>query len=275
MNRRQFLKTAALGAAAPLFHVSCAHGDPRARAWTSPYRGFKMGAQSYSLRNFNLDSALERFQQLGLHYAEFYGGHFGITTDEGRIAAFKEKLAAHEILPYAFGVERFTANEADNRRKFQFGKLLGLKAFSADPDPNSFDSLDRLVEEFGIAIAIHNHGPGHRYAKMDQIAKAIEGHHKLIGVCNDTGHFIRAGEDPVRAVQAFGERTYGVHLKDYGDKGYGMVGSGRLDLVGLLRELRKIRFDYCLALEYEEDPQDPVPGMSESLRRVREAVQKL
>ena len=31
--------------------------------------------------------------------------------------------------------------------------------FSADPDPDSFDSLDKLCDEYKIAIGIHPHGP--------------------------------------------------------------------------------------------------------------------
>ncbi len=31
--------------------------------------------------------------------------------------------------------------------------------FSADPDPDSFDSLDKLCDKYKIAIGIHPHGP--------------------------------------------------------------------------------------------------------------------
>ena len=47
---------------------------------------------------------------------------------------------------------------------------------SADPDPDSFESLDSLVKEFDIRIAIHNHGPTHRYNKALDVLKAIEKH---------------------------------------------------------------------------------------------------
>ena len=30
--------------------------------------------------------------------------------------------------------------------------------------------LDKLVDEYNIPIGIHNHGPGHRFAKIDTIA---------------------------------------------------------------------------------------------------------
>ena len=56
-------------------------------------------------------------------------------------------------------MQGFTKDHDENKKIFEFGKALGLKAFSADPDPDSFDSLDKLCEEYKIAIAIHPHGP--------------------------------------------------------------------------------------------------------------------
>ncbi len=52
------------------------------------------------------------------------------------------------------------ATHAANRRIFEFAKAMGLEYLSADPDPAGFDDLDKLVETFGIAVGIHNHGPG-------------------------------------------------------------------------------------------------------------------
>ncbi len=273
-SRRQFLKTSVVAAGSMAFsRLEALAADP--------YAGFKMGAQSYSLRHFDLEPCLERMQKLGLHYVEFFDKHSPITTDAQKIADLKAKCAKYEVTPLAFGVTGFNANEAENRRKFEFAKLLGLKSLSANPDPNSFASLDKLVEEFGIAIAIHNHGPeDKRYGKIDQIAKAIEGHHKLIGTCVDTGHFIRSNEDPVKAVRTFGERTHGVHLKDVktldgGGKKFCITGLGDLDTVALFRELKKLKFANCLSLEYEENPQDPVADMEQCLKVAREAAAKL
>lgn len=274
ISRRRFIQAATLGVvAAPLRQLTALADD---KEWGEPYGGFKMGVQSYSLRGFSFDGCLERVQQLGLHYVEFFSAHVAITTDEAKIAAVKDKLAQYKIIPLAYGVEAFRADDAANRRKFEFAKLLGSKTITADPSPDSFASLDRLVEEFGIAIAIHNHGPGARYAKISDVAKAIEGRHKLIGACVDTGHFIRADEDPVEAVRTFGERTYCIHLKDVTkDRRFCVLGKGQLNTVSLLRELKKLHFSHCLALEYEENPQDPISDMQECLRVTREAVKKL
>src|SRR5262249_17566009 len=61
--------------------------------------------------------------------------------------------------PLASGVGGSGRAPAPNRRKFEFARALGVRYLSADPSPDSFDSLDMLVAEYNIGIAIHPHGP--------------------------------------------------------------------------------------------------------------------
>ena len=102
---------------------------------------------------------------------------------------------------------------------------------------------------------------------------AIKDHSPRIGICNDTGHFLRAGEDPVRAVEVFGKRTYGVHLKDVkGGKTFTILGEGDLKLAELLQALAKIDYKYCVALEYEENPTDPIADIAKCLAAAQKAA---
>ena len=72
---------------------------------------------------------------------------------------------------------------------------------------------DALVSEFDVRIAIHNHGPSHRYNKAIDVVNAVKGHHPLIGACADLGHYIRSGEDPVEVIKLLvelgGEEIHG------------------------------------------------------------------
>ncbi len=151
---------------------------------------------------------------------------------------------------------------------------MGLKYLSASPEPGCFDVLDKLVEEYGVAIGIHNHGPEDRhYAKIDKIAEAIKDHHPKIGCCVDTGHFLRSREDPVQAVEVFGKRVYGVHLKDVKNADtFTILGQGDLRTVDLLKALARNKYDYCLAIEYEEKPEDPCEDIKACLVEVRKAI---
>src|SRR5262245_33063240 len=104
-----------------------------------PLGGFKLGIQSYTFRHFTTEQALKRTQDLGLHYIEFYRDHANPNSSPEQIDALRHLCAAYEITPIAFGVERFSKNHDSNRKLFEFGKALGIRSLSADPDPDSFD----------------------------------------------------------------------------------------------------------------------------------------
>src|SRR5262249_11230566 len=125
----------------------------------SPYGAFKVGAQSYSFREFNLEQALKEYQKLGLKWGEFYSQHVQPTSTPAQVQAFLNLCKEYGVTPIAFGVQTFSNNHDNNRKLFEFAKALGLKYMSADPNPDSFDSLDKLCDEYKIAIAIHPHGP--------------------------------------------------------------------------------------------------------------------
>ena len=218
---------------------------------------FQIGLQSYSLRGYTRDGhadlrkALVLTKDLGLHFWEAFPLHVPQTDDPRRIRAIKDQFAAADVQLSGYGVVHLGNDEAANRRLFEFAKAMGLKYLSADPDPESFDLLDKLVEEYDIPIGIHNHGPGHRFALIDTIASAINNHSPKIGCCIDTGHFLRSKEDPVRAVEVFGKRVYGVHLKDVKNaETFTVLGQGDLRTADFLKALAANQYSHCLALEY-------------------------
>ncbi len=291
MNRRSFLQgtlTAAAAAGATwvdvpeLFAKSVKLSKART-ASLKKYGGFPMGIQSYSLRAFGIDGqegALQKIDDLGLHWVEFFGRHYPITPDKQKIAAMNAKLAKHDMSVSAHGVNGFGKNHEANERIFQFAKLAGIPNISANPSPDSFDSLDKLVAKYNVRIAIHNHGPGALYDKIEDGLKAVKGHDKRIGFCADLGHYIRSAEDPVEVIHKLGDRLYGIHLKDFAEqkkqaKGV-IIGKGHLDVKGVFKALKKVRFpaDGALSLEYEENAANPIPDIQECLAIAAEGAQK-
>ncbi|HJT35098.1 MAG TPA: sugar phosphate isomerase/epimerase family protein [Pirellulales bacterium] len=254
---------------------------PRARAADDSTPGkYILGLQSYSLRKFPVDKAIHHTQELGLHTIEFFSGHFALDSSPEQIAAMKAKVTKFGIQALGHGVNGFTKDHEANRRIFEFAKKAGIRNLSADPTEDSFDSLDRLVDEYDIRIAIHNHGPKARYNKINDVLDAIKGHDKRIGACADLGHYIRSDEDPVKAIHLFEGRLYGVHLKDFDepkDNAKGVIlGKGQLDVVGVFRALNKVRFpaDGSLSIEYEEKPDDPLDDLRQCVAISREAMKK-
>jgi sugar phosphate isomerase/epimerase len=283
LSRRAFLGAGA-ATAASLMGLPALAG----RGKGDPFGGFTVGVQSYSFRRFNLQQALDRTQKLGLHYIEFYNAHVPLNSTEAQIKAVKNLCREHQITPIAFGVEGFSKDHAANRRKFEFARALGIRYLSADPDPDSFDSLDRLVDEFKIAIAIHPHGPQgnrlHRWYSAEVIMKAVQNHHRLIGTCLDTGHLIRSAQppfnrqlDPAAQVRVMGPRNFGMHLKDHDNKRRTDVvfGRGVLDVPSVLRALRDVQFAGYISIEYEANENNPSPDIEACLNVFRTAVQKL
>ncbi|MCX7925696.1 MAG: sugar phosphate isomerase/epimerase [Fimbriimonadales bacterium] len=241
----------------------------------NPYAPFKMGVQSYSMRKMGLEAMLRATRELGLRYIEAFMAHLPYFSAPEKWNEMKQTVAKSGVEVAAYGVVSFDGNEKSARVIFEFAKAMGIPVLTADPAPESFRYLARLCEEFKIPVAIHNHGPNTRYDTIRSVEEAMRGQPEWIGACVDTAHFLRSGEDPVEATRRFGKRVHAVHIKDVKDRTqYTLIGKGDLDVVGFLRALRRIDFKGCLALEYEENPDDPLPDLRACLEAIRAAVKR-
>lgn len=283
MNRRHFLQrgAAAIGGLVGLPTLVTALEKN-----ADPFGGFTMGVQSYCFRNFDTEPALKRTQELGLHFIEFFQKHAPLTSTPDQINALLRLCASYDIKPIAYGVQSFTNNHDANKKILAFGKALGIKTFSADPNPDSFDSLDKLVDETKISIAIHPHGPSggklHRWYSAEKIMAAVKDHNPLIGSCLDTGHLIRAAQlgqklDPAEQIRVMGPRNFGLHLKDHDNqKNEDVVyGQGVLNVPAVLKALKDAKFTGYISIEYEAHPENPSPDMKACLEVLKAAVKNL
>ena len=280
-SRRSFLKRSAA------FAGALAVGRPLARAalaadaaGSGEFGGLKMGLQSYSLRDRPFDKMLEAMKNdLKLHYVECYPAHLAGRTPP----QIKEMLAAANVNMTSYGVIPFKKDEKANRAMFEIAKTYGLKTLACDPadDKETFDSLEKLTEEYGVPVAIHPHGPGHKWGKVEQLNRAFGGRSNRIGLCADTGHLIRAGEDPVKVCEMYKDRLHSLHLKDFkkldekdkqGNPKWEDVpaGTASLDVDGLVKLLVGQKFAGHVYIEYEG--KEPVQAIQQSLARVREAA---
>ncbi len=243
--------------------------------------GLKLGIQLYSLRGFDVDAALSHASQLGFEQVEFYSGMLPLDATPEQIAETRKKVETLGMSISAHGVNRFTKDAEANRKVFEFAKSLGIPTITADPDPDSFDSLNSLVKEFDIRVAIHNHGPRHRYNKALDVLNAIEGYDERIGACADLGHYIRSGQSATEVIRLLKGRLYGVHLKDFADmkdQTQGVIlGKGHLDVEGVFRALQAVDFpaNGALSLEYEENPKDPIEDIRQCVAVAKDAMSKV
>lgn len=276
-SRRSVLAGLAAGAGLGLMG-----SNPIARlmAQEAKAAGLKLGIQIYSLRGFPVDVALDHTKNLGFEEVEFFSGMFPLTASDEEIQKMVQKVKGLGLRISAHGVNGFTKDAQDNRKVFEFAKKAGVKNISAAPTPDSMDSLNELVKEYDIRIAIHNHGPSDRFNKVVDVLRAIEGRDPRIGACADLGHFIRSGEKPVDVIRALAGRLYGVHLKDFAEmkestRGV-ILGQGHLDCAAVFDAMIQAKFpaDGALSLEYEENPKDPIEDIRQCVATAKSAMTK-
>src|SRR6516164_1556845 len=110
-DRRRFLQlsaAAAAGLGAAPFAVAAEEKKD------DPFGGFKLGMQSYTFRKFNVEKALQRIKDLGLHYVEFYPGQEGqlkIDSTDAQIKAMLKLCKDYDITPLTWGVQGFNKND--------------------------------------------------------------------------------------------------------------------------------------------------------------------
>ena len=150
-----------------------------------------------------------------------------------------------------------------------------------------------MVREYDIRIAIHNHGPEDRHFPSAQsVLEAVSGLDPRCGLCMDVGHAYRAirtahlqesaaarkgetvyADDPVKIIAQAGPRLLDMHIKDLTDltnkESDCDVGDGEIPIPAIFQELKKIRYQGCVDLEYEINADDPLPGVERSFSYMR------
>ena len=94
-----------------------------------------------------------------------------------------------------------------------------------------------------------------------------------MGCCIDVGHTVRAGADVVQAIREAGPRLFNVHMKDltnFQDKESQVaVGDGIMPVPKIFEALIAISYKGFVDLEYEINPNDPMPGVISSFAYMR------
>jgi inosose dehydratase len=277
LTRRDALK---LGTAGFVGVLGCA-SERRAVEMTGkndPYCGLKVGVHTYSLRKFGFADAVRMTREFGVRYIGLNPVHLPLDSPPGKLADAKAHIEDAGLNLLACGVVTFDADQSKSRRVFEYAKTMGMRTIVANPSPESLGGLDALVAEFGIRIAIHNHGPEGIYSVPDDVLKAMQGRHELIGACVDLGHYERSDVRAEDALRAFSGRIYDIHLKDVNRRdvrGRGVtLGEGVVNLPAVFDELISMRFDGHVALEYESQPSNPFPAMDKCFAYVREILAK-
>jgi sugar phosphate isomerase/epimerase len=269
-SRRTFLTTAAAALAAPALTESPAFGGAPLQK-PAGAGGLKIGLATYSMRKFSLDQTLDLLKEMKVPYANFKDVHLPRTDPVETMKANRQKIEAAGITIMGGGTITWKDdNEAEIRKDFEYAKTYGFPTIVCSPNPQAVGTIEKLVKEYDIKIAIHNHGPEDKwYPTPKEVLAVVKNRDPRMGSCMDIGHATRAGADIVDMVKLLGSRLLDIHSKDLASKtakdSQVEVGKGVLDIPGLFRALLREKFAGHVGLEYEINVDSPQVGIKESV----------
>ena len=96
-----------------LSFIICHAQDTKPGPQPPPETGetFKVGVAGNTFVRFDLDKTLETLKALDVHYLCIKDFHLPMNSTDAEIAAFHEKLKAHDVTGYLPALARFSATE--------------------------------------------------------------------------------------------------------------------------------------------------------------------
>ena len=264
------------------------------RAWKMPFR---LGLAGFTMHKKSLDETLEIMRALDLHYLCVKDFHLKYTASDVEIAAFKAKCAKYGVTGYGLG-PLYTKDNEKVRAYFEFAKRFGAKTivgvpYEATDEKDTWgkrkgsrlqlEYIDKLVKEFDIRYAIHNHGPNAPEMFPDvaygwNLVKDLD---KRIGFCMDVGWEFGCDRDPAQTIREHGDRIYDIHLKNFaidlpgarkiGKNSFTTVPMprGKINYDEVFKALADVGYDGVCSFEYERDFTDNLGGLAESVGYAR------
>ncbi len=266
----------------------------RGRAAANRQSGWALAVQTYTWNRVTFFESIDRAKDVGVKVVEGFAWQ-KLSPDTGdaklnadappeALAKTKAKLQEAGVRLANYYVSDWGKDEAAHRKIFEFAKSMGIRTFVSEPDAKLLDALEPLAREFRIRIAIHNHPkspkkPEYTYWKPENVMKLLEGRNRQIGICADTGHWVRSGLDPVECLKACQGRILCLHLKDVNEKvpeGHDVpFGTGISNVKGQLEELARQNFNGVIAIEYEHNMDNNIADVKKCVDFFNKTAQEL
>ena len=235
----------------------------------------RLGVASYSFREFQRKLAISMSKQLGVHYISVKEYHlpYTVNADEAAKARSEFKKAGLEIMSGG-NISLQDEDPMKLRKLFEYARMCGMPMMVCAPTHKTLDTVEKLVKEFDIKAALHNHGPEDKHFPTPQsVLEAVKGRDPRMGLCMDMGHSMRTGIDVVQALETAGPRLLDMHIKDLKSPtekdSQCDVGEGVMPIVAIFKQLKKMNYQGCVNLEYEINGDNPLPGMLHSFGYMR------
>lgn len=270
MKKNYFLLLVSMLLMQPLFAQNGSSGD----------LDWKLGAQSYTFRNFTFTEALDKMESIGLEYVEAFPGqkigngvegnmHYSMEPETRK--EVKELLKSKGITLVAYGVVS-GKNEEDWKKLLEFASDMGVEVITSEPKAEDLDMVNRLAGEYGVTVALHNHPKPSYYWHPDTVLEALEGRDNL-KACADVGHWVRSGMDPLDNLKKLEGKIASLHFKDLNEKSKEAHdvpwGTGISNVEAMLEELKRQNFEGIFSVEYEHNWDNSLPEVEKSVKFFR------
>ena len=221
----------------------------------------KVGVKSYSFRNIKDNAECAKtVRRCESTYVDLSAAHVNYDDPASWDKAIAD-FTDNGVTIAGAGVVLAKNDEAWNRRFFEFGKKANIELLSISFNPEDWEAtvamVEKLSEEYGILTAIHNHGGYNWMGNITALKYVFSRCSKRIGLCLDTAWSLHTErETPDTFSDAFGDRMYGIHFKDFvwerkGKHVDAIVGEGSLDLPLVLEKLKDVENIKSACIEYE------------------------
>lgn len=270
-TRRTFLNRSAMGllGTCAFTGLASAHTAPKGIDQGGSKSALPVGFAGYSFVKFDLDKSIDMMKKLGVNNLSVKEFHLPLNSSQDTIDAVKKKLSDAGINFYTVGVVYMRTKEAVDQA-FSYARKIGVNMIVGVPSYDLLAYTEEKVKAFDIRMAIHNHGPEDKlYPSPKDVYDRVKNMDSRMGLCIDIGHTLRAGMLPEKAVVAYKDRLFDLHIKDVtamrSDAKAIEVGRGAIDFPAFVKALRKINYSGVCSIEYEKDMTDPLAGMAESV----------
>ena len=263
-DRRRFLSALA-AAGAPSVSLASSPGET----------ALKLGVATYSLREFSRRLAVRMIREMKISYVSIKECHLpyrGTPEETAKGAAEFEAAGLTILSGGVIGMRE--NNESELRGMFEYARAAHMPMMIIAPSRESMPRIEKLVREYNIKVAIHNHGPEDKHfpGVKDGLA-VVRDMDPRVGLCIDVGHEARTGASVPESIALAGSRLFDVHMKDIveasGKNRGAVVGEGVLPIAAILKQLLKMNYQGGVMLEYEIDGDNPMAGMQRSFSYLR------
>lgn len=265
-TRRTFLTTAAALAAAPAVSA--------ATTQTHHEDALPLGVATYSLREFSRAEAIKIIQSLDIKYVNVKSMHMPYESTPAELAAARAEFEAAGLKIIAGGNIDLKGDDDSVKKMLTYAKNAGIPVVVCAPRRDNLGVIEKYAKEFGLKIAIHNHGTEDKlYPNGASVIELVKNMDPCMGLCYDVGHASRTGVDVVKEIEMAGARLHDMHVKDLADlsdrSSQVSVGKGKLPFPQIFRALKKMKYPGVVNLEYEINAKSPQLGMAESFAYMR------